>query len=114
MFVCSREKSFKNAYLRVLKYWPCVFTGKLTTVKRVTMDDEICGVSMCVWNAAISKEVFNTIGEGKDRHAEKWVDVGTSFKIYKPPALDKCRLAGGGADHQGKPCIDSMQSPFLT
>lgn len=46
----------------------CVFTDRLTTVKRVAMDNDICGVVICVRNTAISIEVFDAIGEGKDGH----------------------------------------------
>lgn len=60
----------------------CMFMDRLTTVKRVTMDNDICGVVVCVWNTAISIEVFDAIGEGKDGHVE--VRFNAPVRIYKP------------------------------
>lgn len=39
------------------------------------MDNDICGVVVCVRNTAISIEIFDAIGEGKDGHVEVRLNV---------------------------------------
>lgn len=53
------------------------------------MDNDICGVVVCVRNTAISIEIFDAIGEGKDGHVEVRLNVvAIPVKIYKPLRAD--------------------------